>query len=216
MNQQGPLRWIPGMGWLILSAASPQSEIRSQTLARADAEGVVVYVSFADDRGDALMDDMEDLGALTGYLVDFEIDRGAVLQKQLQDVSLLVIETGSSLDRFLAALTDDVVAALRRVYEQGAALLVEGLAVNVFGRWVLTDSGAVVDGLNWLENVFVEPSASDHGHTTMRQLLETFAEGIGITIGADSALVLGGDGSLEVWGRGNVQVSLGRRYTRQG
>jgi hypothetical protein len=71
MNQQGPLRWITGKGWLILSAASPDSDIRSQTLARADAEGVVVYASFADDRGDALMDDMEDLGAITGYLFEF-------------------------------------------------------------------------------------------------------------------------------------------------
>jgi hypothetical protein len=217
MNQQGPLRWITGKGWLILSAASPDSDIRSQTLARADAEGVVVYASFADDRGDALMDDMEDLGALTGYLVDFEVDRGAALRKHLEDVSLLVIETGNSLDRFLAALTDDVAAALRRVYEQGAVLLIEGLAVNAFGRWVLTDSGAVVEGLNWLENVFVEPAApEDHERATMKQLLGAFDRGIGITIGEESALVLGGNGSLEVWGRGNVQVLLGRQYTQQG
>lgn len=214
MNQQGPLRWIPGAGWLVLSAAAPESEIRSQALARADAEGVTVYVSFAADHGDALMDDMEDLGALAGYMVDFNVDRGAVLDHQLEHATMLVLETGTSLDAVLAALHEDVVQALRRLYERGAVLLIEGLAVNAFGRWVLTDNGDLVDGLGWIENVFVEPIAADGDNTLIHQLLQAFEEAIGIAIGEGSALVLGGDGSIEVWGQRNVQISLGRQYSQ--
>lgn len=214
MNQQGPLRWIVGTGWLVFSAASPESDVRSRALARANGEGVIAYVSFAADCGDALMDDMEDLGAPAGYLVDFAIDRGLALHKQLEHVSLLVIETGSSLDAVLAALTDEVVAALRRVYERGAVVLVEGLAMNAFGRWAMQDDGQVVDGLHWLENAFIDP-AFDDGHSVVHDVLQAFDEAIGISVGEGSALVLGGDGTVEVWGRGNVRVSLGRYYSSQ-
>ncbi|MFQ3646664.1 MAG: hypothetical protein SNJ54_06455 [Anaerolineae bacterium] len=214
MNQQGPLRWIPGTGWLILATPAPDSEVRSQALARADADGVVVYVSFADDRGDALMDDMEDLGALAGYLVDFHVDRGAVLEQQLEHATMLVLETGTSLDAVLATLDADVVESLRRLYERGAVLLIEGLAMNAFGRWTLTDSGDVINGLGWLENVFVEPVSSDSDNTMIHQLLQAYDDGIGISIGEGSALVLGGDGSVEVWGQGKVQISLGRQYSQ--
>ncbi len=214
MNQLGPLRWIPGAGWLIFSTPAPDSEVRSQALARADADGVVVYVSFADDRGDALMDDMEDLGALAGYLVDFHVDRGAVLEKQLEHATMLVIETGTSLDAVLATLGEDVVEPLRRLYERGAVLLIEGLAMNAFGRWTLTDGGDMIDGLRWLENVFVEPVSSDGNNTMIHQVLQAYHDGIGIAIGEGSALVLGGDGSVEVWGQRNVQISLGRQYSR--
>jgi cyanophycinase-like exopeptidase len=214
MNQQGPLRWIPGTGWLILATPAPNSEVRSQALARADADGVVVYVSFADDRGDALMDDMEDLGALAGYLVDFHVDRGAVLEQQLEHATMLVLETGTSLDAVLATLDADVVESLRRLYERGAVLLIEGLAINAFGRWTLTDSGDVINGLGWLENVFVEPVSSDSDNTIIHQLLQAYDDGIGISIGEGSALVLGGDGSVEVWGQGKVQISLGRQYSQ--
>jgi hypothetical protein len=214
MNQQGPLRWIPGTGWLILAAPAPDSEVRSQALARSDGEGVTVYVSFADDRGDALMDDMEDLGALAGYLVDFQVDRGAVLHKQLEHATMLVLETGTSLDAVLATLDEDVVDALRHLYERGAVLLIEGLAMNVFGRWVLTDGGDIVDGLGWIENAFVDPVSPGAENAVIHQILQSFAEGIGIAIGEGSALVLGGDGTVEVWGRGDVQISLGRQYSQ--
>lgn len=215
MNQQGPLRWIPGMGWLIFSAPALESEVRSQALARADGEGIIAYVSFASDRGDALMDDMEDLGAPTGYLIDLSIDKGSLLQKQLEHVSLVVIEADDSLDGLLSALTADVVGALRGAYERGAVLLIEGLAMNVFGRWTLTDCGDTVEGLNWLENAFLEP-ATDGAQRVVHEVLQAFDEAIGITIGAGSALALGGDGAVEVWGHGKVQVSLGRQYSQQG
>lgn len=213
MNQQGPLRWIDGAGWLIF-AGGADSDIRAQALGRAEADGVVAYVSLADDRGDALMDDMEDLGAPTGYLVDFVADRGETLKEHLTEASIIVLETGSSLNVMMQTLSDSAIAALRDAYERGAVLLIEGLAINGFGRWWITDDGDVYNGLSWLENVFLEPSAAIADDSVMVQdVLRAYAEAITIEISEESALVLGGTGRVELWGKQQVKISLGRQYT---
>lgn len=216
MNQQGPLRWIEGAGWLIFGGAA-NSEIRAEALTRARPDGFVAYVSFSHDRGDALMDDMEDLGAPAGYLVDFVADQGVGLQKQLEEASLVVLEVGSSLDTLMETLNDMTVTALRQVYERGAVILVEGLAINGFGRWWISDSGEMYEGLDWIGQAFLEPSVTSANEShAVQEVLAAFPDAVALEIGDSSALALSGNGKVEVWGDQQVTVSLGRQYTEQG
>jgi len=67
MPTDAPFTWIDSNGWLILSGPPDAlSELRAQALSRYDGSGAIAYISMADDLGDALMDDMAELGAATG------------------------------------------------------------------------------------------------------------------------------------------------------
>jgi hypothetical protein len=159
------------------------------------------------------MEDMEDLGAPSGYLVDLNQDRGAGLERHLEEASIIVIEVGNTLEPLLQLLNEDVQVLLRGAYEQGAVLLVEGLAVNVFGKWVVDDSGDVYDGFNWLEDMFLEPSVtSAEDSRAVQDIMQAYAQAIAIEIADDSAIAFGGAGGVEVWGERNVTISLGRQY----
>lgn len=210
------LSWKQGRGWLVFSGGDDvTSEIRAQVLSRAKPAGGVVYISFADDGGDSLLDDMDDLGAPPGYMVDVEYESAETIVEQLQPASVVVIEVGSNLDTLIDALTDPVQAGLIEAYNRGAIILVEGLAVNVFGRWAVSDTGHVVEGLNWVANAFIEPNASGvEGSRTVQMILQEYDEAIAVSIEAGSALALGPAGEIELWGDQQVTISLGRGYTQ--
>ena len=207
------LEWISGSGWLVFAAENTNSAVRAQALARMDSDGGVAYISLADDGGDSLMDDMEDLGAPTGYMIDIELEDSATIRQQLKDISMVVLESGASLDRLARALRGSVVDALREAYEGGALILVEGLAVNLFGRWSVSDSGHVFEGLDWLKNVFIEPDVSSLEESrAVQMVLRAHPQAIALEIGVGSALALGAGGRVEVWGAGQVTVALGSHY----
>jgi len=210
------LNYLKGRGWMVFSGGNtPGSPIRSQALARAQAYSSVAYISTAEDGGDSMMDDMEDLGARTGYFVDLQYDSPEELRKQLEGASLIVIEVGTSVDALVQGLVDEAVSGMREAYERGAVILIEGLAANVFGRWVISDSGELLDGLNWIENAFIEPDSGgiDDSHA-VQTVIERFPEAIAINIRAGAALALGADSQIEVWGDANdVTLSLGSRFT---
>jgi len=209
------LEWISGGGWLVFAAEnSADSAIRAQALARMDADGGVAYISLADDGGDALLDDMEDLGAPTGYMIDIQIEDLATIREQLKDISMVVLESGTSLDSLARALHGEVAEALREAYEGGAMILVEGLAVNLFGRWSVSDSGRIFAGLDWLKNVFIEPDVNSLEESrAVQMVLQAHPQAMALEIGAESAVALGAGGQVEIWGAGRVTVALGSHYT---
>ncbi|MDQ7026534.1 MAG: hypothetical protein Q9P44_13375 [Anaerolineae bacterium] len=212
------LKYLSGRGWLVLSGGHTSgSPIRAQALARARAYGATAYISLADDSGDALMDDLEDLGARSGYFVDLEYDTPEEMKEQLEAASFIVIEVGSSIDALYHALKQEAVMGIRAAYERGAVILIEGLAANLFGRWILSDGGDLLEGLNWLENTFIEPESSGIADSRAVQMVMTrISDAIAVNIMAGSALVLGSDNQVEVWGQENsVTISLGRSFSSE-
>jgi hypothetical protein len=212
------LKYLSGRGWLIFSGGNTAgSPIRAQALARATAYGTTAYISLADDSGDALMDDMEDLGARSGYFVDLQYEDPDDIQEQLQTASFIAIEVGASLDALYRVLSDDAVAGLRDAYERGAVILLEGLAANLFGRWALSDNGELLDGLDWVKNAFIEPeSAGIDDSRAVQTVMAKIPDAVAINITAGSALVLGPEGQVEVWGEEqNVTISLGRSFSSE-
>lgn len=215
MAEEGKvLRWTTGLGWMVFSGGhTSSSPIRAQVLGRSNAISRIAYISLADDAGDALMDDIEDLGGPTGYLVDLEYEDDATITEQIKDAGIVIVEVGSSLDALYRALQGAPAQAIKDAYQRGSVVLIEGLAVNLFGRWVISDNGELLEGLNWVEDAFIEPESSGIDDSrAVQAVMETLPEAIAINIGAGSALALGNRGLLEVWGEQKVTISLGQQY----
>lgn len=213
MTQQ-ILTWESGAGWLVFSGgASEGSPIRAQALTRAAMDGDMVCISFADDGGESLFDDMEDLGAPSGYILDIENTDPQTLTEELYQASLIVIEVGTHLDAFYQAVQGVTLQALRTAYQRGAVVLIEGLATNVFGRWVVSDEGRILAGAQWVHNAFIEPD-SDGVQTSraVQAIMANNPDAIAINISVGSAIALGSHGRIELWGEKKVTLSIGKQY----
>lgn len=208
------LQWISGSGWLVFaSGANDNGVIRAQALSRIDADGAMACISLAEDGGDSLLDDLTDLGAPSGYVVDIVHEAGPVVRQQLKDSSIIAIEIGTSLDALYNAMTEDVLAGMKEAYENGAVILVEGLAMNLFGQWLVSDNGDILDGLAWVTNAFLEPNvASAEDSRAVQAVIALHDRAIAIEIDEGGALALGNQGRVELWGNRRVTVSLGQHY----
>lgn len=212
---EGTLNYLAGRGWLIFSGGNTaDGEIRAQAIARAKTYGITAYLSLADDGGDSLMDDMEDLGARSGYFIELEYDESEEVLEELKTSSLVVIEVGTSIDALHKALQGDVLESVKQAYQNGGVILIEGLAVNLFGRWLVADDGAIMDGLNWVKNAFIEPeSTGAEDSRAVKAVLSEMADAVAINIEAGAALALGPNGAIELWGEdANVTISLGKKF----
>lgn len=212
------LQYLSGSGWLIFSGGNTAgSEIRAQAIARAKSYGVTAYISTADDGGDSLLDDMVDLGARSGYFIDLEFDDPEEMIEQLKTASLIAIEVGSSVDALYHALRGAALEGIKQAYKRGGVVLIEGLAINLFGRWVVSDEGDILDGFNWVLNAFLEPeSTSIDDSRAVQTIMQKIEDAIAVNIDTGSALVVGAEGQVEIWGEEkNVTISLGRGYAKE-
>jgi len=97
MPAQTIFKWRDGRGWLTLAtgqgAAQEIDDIRARALQRTSADGGVAIVFLGDDpdAGERLLDDLEDLGAPTGYVVDVIAEDDATIRERLTDASVIVI-----------------------------------------------------------------------------------------------------------------------------
>jgi hypothetical protein len=218
MAKETILNWQAGYGWLVFSGGwNYDSDLHAEVLARANSDGAIAYISFADDGGDALLNDMEELGAPTGFMIDVRHETEVSVIKQLEDIAIIVIESGDSIDEMYNTLTTVIVQGILEAYQAGALILVEGLAINLFGRWVVSDGGEILDGLNWVENTFLEPNvtSAEDSHA-VQDILTEYGDAIAIEIGSGSALALGINGQIEILGERQVTISLGKQYRQDG
>src|SRR5690349_1773009 len=119
MPSRGLLSWPEGSGWLVLSGGDMAgSPLRAQALTRAIADGNVIYISLADDEGESLQEDMEDLGASAGYILNLEDEEDDAIAKQLKDASLIVIESGDNINALYRLMEGAVIDGLKAAYER--------------------------------------------------------------------------------------------------
>jgi hypothetical protein len=216
MARNNVLQWRDGRGWLVLSGGHvPESAVRAQAIGHIDADGGVAYISFGNDidATEALMNDMQDLGAPPGYFVDVLSEDDDTLRSKLGEASLIVVEAGINSTDVRSALLGAAVEGMQTAFENGAVILLEGNSASVFGTWILLETGEVRQGIGWLSQMFVLPGVtavaqSDAG----RAALEEESSALALGIGEGSALALGPDGEVEPWGLREVTVALGRSY----
>lgn len=206
-----PIRWLESQGWLVLSgSADPHSEIRALALSRCDASGAIAYISLAEDDGDALMEDLAELGAPSGYLVDLEDRDNNEIHERLSGAGMIVIEAGADIQRLKRLMTQTVVHAMKEALQDGALVLFEGLATTLAGSYYLEPSGQVASALKMVEDVYVAVDVNSFLESESAQLIfQKRPDAIGVAIDKGSALVLGPDQHIETWGDKQITFSLG-------
>jgi hypothetical protein len=210
--QKNVLRWLDGRGWLVLSS-SVSDEVRAQALGRAVADGGVAYVAFDSAQAEKTLDDMEDLGAPSGYLVDVLSEDDQTVQSKLADASMIVMSGGSSLEDVRGAVIGAAAAGIQAAFLNGALILTEGFSAMLMGAWLILDNQTRVTGLEWVERALIIPDVTSVTTSQQAQdLLKDEPMGVAIGISAGSALVLGPDGEVETWGDKQVTIALGRNY----
>jgi hypothetical protein len=212
------LRW-PGEaeGWLVLSGgADAGGAVRATALRVAPPTDVgVAYIGLSEASGDATLDDLEDLGARSGYLVNIMIEDDDTIRAQLRDASLIVIDD-EPLRTLRGALLGAASEAILAAHAEGAVVLIEGANAALAGGIVLTDDdGEALDeslaGLGWVEGACILPGVTSLADSALaRRALEAGAASVVIGIGVGSALALGPNGEIALWGARQVVIALGQ------
>lgn len=210
MSELAPLKWLPSNGWIVLSGrADPLSEIRAQALSRHNASGAIAYISLAHDLGDELMDDMAELGAASGYLVDLDEQDNNEVYERLSAAAMIVVDAAEQGERLLRLLRRTAIHALKEALHRGALLFFEGAAAAIAGEFILASDDRVKPGLNLLQNALVATDVrSVAGDEALRAARSELPDAIFLGLATGSALVLGPEGQIETWGERQVAISL--------
>lgn len=213
MSARAALSWLPAHGWLVLAGAAGGSEaIRARALSVAAADGAVAVLACAGENAAVagVLDEFEDLGAQSGYIVDAFVEDDETLRSLLAEAGIVVVGAVSDAAQLREALTGAPGAGIRMAWQRGALVLLEGLAAMHAGAWLLCDDARFERGLAWLPGALVLPGMRDAGASpAVRALLTEQPAAVALGIGPQSALALGPDGALEIWGAQQVSIVLG-------
>lgn len=211
MAMQDILRWQDGAGWLILSGGNDSlSEIRAMALSRAKSNGSVAYIGLHEDDNEDIIDDMADLGAPTGYLVNIRTEDDDTIKQRIEDASLIVISDEYDPEIMYSALVGIAIDTLREAYENGKVILVEGRQIGLFGKLFLINDDTPKDAFNFVENTLILADVVSLGDSALAiELLEARLATIALGVGVGSALVLGQGRQVETWGKQQVSIALG-------
>lgn len=217
MASNSVFRWQDGRGWLVLSGGhDDDDEIRARALERMAADGGLAYVAMgtADaEVAERILDDMVDLGAPSGYLVDVLSEDDDSIYARLADAGMIVLGNAADVLTMRTNLHDAVLRGILAAFENGALILAEGNGAAVLAAWILAPNGQAEAGIGWLENSLVIPAiTSVKDEPRAKAFLLAEPAGIAIGIGVGSALAFGPDGELEPWGKREVTIALGARY----
>ena len=207
MPSQSVFHWLDGRGWLIFSGGA-DDDIRAQALGRVAADGGVACVALSGDP-DALLDDIADLGAPSGYIVDVFGEDDQSLQDKLAQAGMIVIAGGANPAEVRGALQGAALDGIQAAYQNGAILLLEDASAMAFSAWIIGTE--IETGLEWLNSGAVLTGVNNAGQYAI-PIFEAQPSAIAVAIMPGSALVLGPDGQIESWGRREVTIALGPAY----
>ncbi len=210
MTGLAPFRWYESGGWIVLSGrADPLGETRARALSRAPADGGIAYVSSSEALADALMEDMADLGAPAGYLVDLAADANEIYER-IAAAGMLVIAAADDVDCLLGLLRQTAVHAIKAALNQGALALFEGDALALAGAHYQTRAGKYEAGLGLVHNVSLRHERAADANITRLPPAVPGSSALHIAVQAGAALALGPGGSLETWGESDIKIQLGQ------
>ncbi len=212
MPQRSVFRWKEGRGWLVL-ASSASTEVRGMVLNRLAADGGIACVAVGQDSvaADAILDDLADLGAPSGYVVDLQSEDDETLLNRLGEASLIVLNGDGLPSEARSELVGAAIDGVAQAYQNGAIILAEGSAGIVFGLQLYDRSD--VAGFNWLEDAVVLPGSEIEGvEAFASNALQEYPDRLAILIGHQSAITFGGDGQIETWGLQQITLRLGAAF----
>jgi hypothetical protein len=212
MNDSLALQWVTGEGWLILAGAPDAgSAIRAKALGRLRPRGGVAYIGLSDISADAIMDDLDDLGAPTGYLVDLLAEDDDDIFELLNEASMIVLDGREPVTRLLDALRGPAILGMLEAYRQGAVIYAEGSSAALFGLHWLDRIGTLQEGMGWLNDALVIPAdiSRDQLNAVAAPVFRQHPRTLAFALPDGSAVALGPEGFAEVWGDSPVAITLG-------
>jgi len=212
MTANQVFQWPDGVGWIVLSGGREvASDVRAQALSRARSHGGVAYIGLDVDDDEDILEDMAELGAPTGYLVNIMTEDDETIRARLAEAAVIVIPGDFDLPTLRSALLGAGVAGLLAAFEGGALILAEGQAAALFGAAVEFQDGSVAEGFNWVEDSLILPGVRSVSQSALaRDYLGSRRVRIAVGIGDGSALALGPTGEVETWGQRQVTIALGQ------
>ena len=225
MTRAGPLSWRSDAGWLVLGGGGrwelgETGPVDGAALGWADTDrpmAVLLTAGGATAEGEDLLEYYADMGGATGYIMPIFTAADAQQAENcrlLVQAGLVYIADGPEPLRLVRALRDSpALEALATAFEDGAAIVTQGMATTALGAWLAASQGPEPweRGLEWVPDVVIEPDFSTASSATrLRNLLAAHPECLGLGIPKSSALALGPDGRVETVGEGRVTVVVGQ------
>ena len=216
MPVRAAISWLEARGWLVLAGSVRSSEaVRARSLAVAAADGGVAILACAgaNEAVEQLLNEFEDLGAQSGYVVDAFVEDDQTLRSRLADAGIVVVGAESDASLVHDVLVGAVSEGIRMAWQHGALVLLEGPAAMSAGSWTLHEEDSCRNGLGWLSDAVILPGVTDVGSSTaVSALLAEAPAAVALGIGPQAALALGPDGELEIWGEQQVSIALGTAW----
>lgn len=215
-NNTPSLAWEEGAGWLVFSGGVDLlSEVRAQALNRMIPEGDIVYIGVDEDSAEELIEDMGELGAPTGFMVNVLTEDDQSIMDQIGSAALIVIPDEIDPRDMQSVLSGVALEAIKTAYQLGAVVLIEGSSAVIFGK-VYAMENMAYDGFDWVRGALILPDVVAVAESELaREALKSEVSDVAIGIGVGSALVLGRGGIIEAWGEKEVSVLFsGRRIDK--
>jgi hypothetical protein len=216
MPQNYGFRWREGRGWLILIGPTDphgemQSDIRAHILSIASADGplAALDVGGSIDAADRVLEDFEDLGAPSGFIVDPATDDDDTLRARLAEAGIIVLTGEPDGAAAFALLNGPAIEGIAAAHDSGAIVAAELGAAAAFGAFLVEWAiGRQTAAFAWLENALVTTTSTTNGEVVRAWLMET-RDLRAVGLGDDSAIAFGPDGEVELWGAKQIKVILG-------
>ncbi len=220
MTNQGPLHWLSGRGWLVLSGGGDWRQGETDPidahvlgLANLDRPVVALFSKGAPENAEEIIEHYTLLGGPTGEA--FVLPK--MTQQDLHDSAFtaLLEEAG-----ILYLGGEDPVQLVQRLRNtpalkfivrgfatlQSLILVGNGGAAAALGTWLApSHPGEIARGFGFLRNAVVAPHFTQTEEASLlHDLLSAHPNQLGLGIPEGTALALGPQGEVQTWGAGKV------------
>ncbi len=225
MPAQGPLSWMDGEGWLVLSGSgdwqsgdTEQIDTRLLSIVNLDRPMIVLMSDGSRTQADAFLDYYTELGGPGGEAFTL----ASLSREQLQTPSFLSLIEEAGV---LILGGENPIPLVQNLHNTRALhQIVQGYttlqALTVFGvgagaaalaTWAFGPAPQYMQamGLGWLSNAVVVPNFTrTEDSPILRQLPKVAPDVLGLGIPNGCALALGPLGQVETWGSGDVTAVI--------
>jgi hypothetical protein len=220
MPTQGPLQWVDGYGWLILTGGGDwrrgdldRIDARVLSVINLDRPMIVLLASGPVAEAEALLEHYTLMGGPGGEA--FSLDQKSRSQLSappfldlLGEVGLLVLAGDNPLplaqNLYLSPALEHIVRGFSTL--QALTLVGIGGAASTLSRWAIGPAPHYLQakGLGFLINAVVAPHFTRTEDSILQHVPQELPEMLGFGIPDQTALALGPDGQVETWGTGQV------------
>ncbi len=225
MPQRGPLQWVDGEGWLILSGGGDWESGETDavdahilSIANLDRPMIILLSEGEREFGHRLLDHYTTLGGPGGEVMMLDGPQRQILHEPrfmtlLAEAGILYL--GGDEPWILTRSLQNTVALAQILKGYGTlqGLLIVGADAGAMalGAWV-TRAGredALIPGLGLVRSAIIAPQFTTTQETpALRAQLRQHPGFVGLGIPRGAALALGPQGQVEIWGQGEITAVI--------